>query len=233
MALPSRRRQVFSGMGDRRPWPLFDLRVETPRLVLKYADDDDLETLAAFRSDLVLQPGQEPFDGDSSFYSDDPETAARKAMTGEWGARAKTSPEWWHLSFAVLVEDEVVGQQNITGADFKNLRTVNSFSFLARTYQGRGIGKEMRSAILHLAFAGFGAVRAESDAFHDNLASIGVSRSLGYSDNGTMLAPRPSGAAEMLRFLITRERWESNRRDDIRISCLEGTLPVLGLDSDP
>ena len=70
MALQSRRRQVFFGMGDRRPWPLFDLRVETPRLVLRYADDGDLQTLAAFRSDVVLQPGEEPFDGDSSFGPD-------------------------------------------------------------------------------------------------------------------------------------------------------------------
>ena len=230
MALQSRA-DKSPGMGDTRPWPLFGLRVETPRLVLRYADDGDLETLAGFRSDLVLLPGEEPFDGDSSFYSDDPDAAARKAMTGEWGARAKTSPEWWHLSFAVVVEDEVVGQQNITGADFKTLRTVNSFSFLARASQGRGLGKEMRSAVLHLAFAGLGALRAESDAFHDNLASIGVSRSLGYTDNGTMLAPRPSGAAEMLRFLMTRERWETSRRDDIRIDGLEGALPVLGLET--
>jgi RimJ/RimL family protein N-acetyltransferase len=92
------------------------------------------------------------------------------------------------LSFAVVVDGEVVGQQNITGADFKSLRTVNSFSFLARAHQGRGLGKEMRSAILHLAFAGLGASRADSDAFHDNLASVGLSRSLGYQENGTMLA---------------------------------------------
>lgn len=220
-------------MGDRRPWPLFDLRVETPRLVLRYADDGDLETLARFRADLVLRPGEEPFDGDSSFYSDNPDVAGRKAMTGEWGARAKTSPDWWHLSFAVVVEDELVGQQNITGADFKNLRTVNSFSFLARAHQGLGLGKEMRGAVLHLAFVGLGALRAESDAFHDNLASIGVSRSLGYRDNGTMLAPRPSGAAEMLRFLLTREQWATSRRDDIRIHGLDGALPILGLELDP
>ena len=220
-------------MGDTKPWPLFDLRVRTPRLVLRYANDGDLETLAGFRADRVLRPGEEPFDGDSSFYSDDPDVAARKALTGEWGARAKTSPDWWHLSFAVVVEDEVVGQQNITAADFKNLRTVNSFSFLARAHQGRGLGKEMRSAVLHLAFAGLGALRAESDAFHDNLGSIGVSRSLGYHDNGTTLAPRPSGAALMLRFLMTREQWETSRRDDIHVEGLEAALPILEVESSP
>jgi RimJ/RimL family protein N-acetyltransferase len=129
----------------------------------------------------------------------------------------------------VLVDDEVVGQQNITAADFLTLRTVNSFSFLRLRDQGRGLGKEMRSAILHLAFGGFGAVRAESDAFADNVASQGVSRALGYQRNGTVLAPRPSGAALMLRFVIAREQWEQHRRDDIEIRGLERCLPVLGL----
>jgi RimJ/RimL family protein N-acetyltransferase len=196
---------------------------------LRYARDDDLETLAGFRAGLVLQPGEEPFDGDSTFYSEGSAAAAR-AVAGEWGARARTSPDWWHLSFAAVVDDEVVGQQNITGADFRNLRTVNSFSFLRRTHQGRGLGKEMRSAVLHLAFAGLGARRAESDAFHDNTASIGVSRSLGYRDNGTMLSPRPSGAALMLRFLLTREAWAAGRRDDVRIEGLDESLELLGLD---
>jgi len=172
-------------------WPLFDLVVSTPRLTLRYATDEDLQALAGFRRGLVLRPGEEPFDGDSSFYADRGD-AARKAITGEWGARARTSAEWWHLSFAAIVDGEVVGQQNITGPNFGVLRTVNSFSFLGLTHQGLGLGKEMRRAILHLSFGGLGAKRAESDAFADNAASIGVSRSLGYRDNGTMLAPRPS-----------------------------------------
>ena len=130
------------------------------------------------------------------------------------------------------VEDEVVGQQNITGADFLTMRTVNSFSILRLGDQGRGLGKEMRSAILHLAFAGLGALRAESDAFADNLASQGVSKALGYEPNGTMIASRPSGGALMLRFLLTRERWQQNGRDDIDIRGLDPCLPVLGLASD-
>ena len=210
-------------------WPLFDLAVRTPRLELRYATDEHLQRLALFRREQVISPGEEPFDGESSFYMESP-LAQLKALTGEWGARARTSPEWWHLSFAVLVDEEIVGQQNITAADFARLRTVNSFSFLAREHQGRGIGKEMRSAVVHLAFAGLGALRAESDAFADNAASLGVSQALGYQPNGTMLAPRPSGAALMLRFLLTRDRWEEARRSDIDIKGLAPCLPLLGMD---
>ena len=49
-------------------WPLFDLVVRTPRLTLEYANDSHLQTLATFRDGRVLQVGEEPFDGDSSFY---------------------------------------------------------------------------------------------------------------------------------------------------------------------
>jgi len=212
-------------------WPFFDLAVRTPRVTLRYANDKLLQELARFRRRSVARPGLEVWDGVSSFYMDPPQ-AEWFALTGEWDARAKTSPEWWHLSFAALVDDEVVGQQNITGADFLRLRTVNTFSMLALEHHGKGIGKEMRSAILHLAFTGLGALRAESDSFHDNVESQGVSHSLGYVRNGTMLAPRPSGAALMLRFLMTKENWEQRRRADIEILGLGPCLPVLGLDHE-
>ena len=210
-------------------WPLFGLVVSTPRLTLRYATDADLHQLALFRRGRVLVPGEEPFDGESTFYSDSPFTVW-KAVAGEWGARSRTTPEWWHLSFAVIVAGEIVGQQNITAIDFRRLRTVNSFSFLAREHRGQGLGREMRAAVLHLAFAGLGAQRAESDAFADNQASLAVSRSLGYEPNGTMLGTRPSGPATMIRNLLTRETWSANRRRDVQIEGLKPCLALLGLE---
>ena len=214
----------------RSVWPLFDLAVETPVLRLEYATDAHLERLADFRDGRVIQKGEEPFDGDSSFYEEELPRARWKSVLGEWGARSRTSPQWWHLSFAVLAEGRLVGQQNITADNFPVLRTVNSFSYVDRRRRGEGIGKEMRAAALHLAFAGLGALRAESDAFSDNLASAAISRSLGYVPNGTLLAPRPSGHALMNRHLLTRERWEELRRHDIHVRGLAECLPVLGLE---
>ena len=220
-------------MGDdrpvRRPWPLFDLAVTTPTLRLEYACDDHLEQLAMFRDGRVVQPGEEPFDGEASFY-DEPPGAMRKALTGEWGARARTSPAWWHLSFAVLVDGELVGQQNITAEEVPTLGTVQSWSMVDRAHRNRGIGREMRAAVLHLAFAGFGAQRAESDAFADNAPSAAVSRAVGYESNGSYLATRPSGGAEMRRFLLTRERWEERRRTDIGLIGVDAARELLGID---
>ncbi len=57
-------------------------------------------------------------------------------------------------------------------------------SWLGRRYQGRGIGTQMRAAVLHLAFGGLGAQQAVSAAFEDNPASLRVSRKLGCRDDG-------------------------------------------------
>lgn len=216
-------------------WPLFDLVVQTPTLELRYATDELLQALTVPHRDVLDGPGDEPFDGESSFYEPSP-VGELKFLTGEWGARAKTSPKWWHLSFAVIHRGDPVGMQDITGIEFPTVRTVNSFSWLARSHRRRGLGIEMRSAILYLAFEGLGALRAESDAFDDNAASQGVSRSLGYEANGSLLAPRPTGSALMSRFLLTREAWRSSatsRRTDIIITGLNPCLPVLGLDGSP
>jgi RimJ/RimL family protein N-acetyltransferase len=208
-------------------WPFFNLVVRTPLLELRYADDALLEELTHVAHD-VMSPGTRPFDGDATFY--DPTPAGRlRWLAGQWGARARTSHSWWVLVFAVVVDGHAVGTQEITGAEIRALRTVNSFSWLTRAYQGRGFGREMRAAALHLAFEGLGAERAESDAFEDNAASIGVSRALGYRPTGEQWALRQGERARLLRFALTRERWEKRRRDDVLISGLEPCLPLLGL----
>lgn len=209
------------------PWPFFDLVVTTPRLELRYASDELLLELTEVAHDVV-EPGTLPFDGDASFY-DTTVNGRRRWLAGQWGARARTSPDWWALVFAVVVDGRAVGTQEITGANFAALRTVGTFSWLTRSMQGRGLGREMREAVLHLAFDGLGALRAESEAFEDNLASCGVSRSVGYERDGTAWALRRGERAPMARFVLSRERWTERRRGDITISGLDACLEFLGL----
>jgi RimJ/RimL family protein N-acetyltransferase len=208
-------------------WPLFGLFVRTPRIELRYANDDLLLQLAAAGDD-VIRPGGEPFEGDASFYDRSP-AGRQRWLRGQWSARAKTSPEWWVLVFVVVVDGQAVGAQEMTGSEFSRLRTVSSFSWLVRESQGHGVGKEMRAAMLHLAFEGLGAERALSEAFIDNAPSIGVSRAMGYVENGREWYTRPSGPAEMRRFLLTRASWQQRRRSDIEIGGLAPCLPLLGL----
>jgi len=80
-----------------------------------------------------------------------------------------------------------------------------------------------------LLFAGLAAREATSEAFVDNNASNRVSQALGYEPNGTSWATRRGEPALITRWRLTRDRWETTRRDDIEITGVQDCLPVLGL----
>jgi RimJ/RimL family protein N-acetyltransferase len=208
-------------------WPLFDLRVRTPRLEIRLPTDDDVVALVrVVDTHGIHDPAMMPFQ--IPFTDTPPPRRQRESMQWFWRCRAEWSPTSWKFSGAVVVDGEVVGLQDLMATDFPVLRSVNTGSWLGRHAQGKGIGKEMRAAILHLAFAGLGAREAHSGAFFDNAASAATSRSLGYVDNGVDPAKQRSAAASVQRFLLTRERWESRRRDDITIEGLEGCREMFG-----
>ncbi len=106
---------------------------------------------------------------------------------------------------------------------------VGTGSYLGRGFQGLKIGLEMRAAVLAFSFDHLGAERATSEAFTDNAASIGVSRSLGYADNGVRwMAPR-GVAREEIRFLMTRDMWQSRERPPISVSGLDACRDQFGI----
>jgi len=129
----------------------------------------------------------------------------------------------------VIVDGEPAGMQDVIGEQFASFGTVSTFSWLGPRHRGRGVGTEMRAAVLHLAFAGLAAREATSEAFTDNHASNRVSQALGYEPNGTGWATRRADAALLTRWRLTRDRWDTTRRTDIGLTGVEGCLPVLGL----
>ncbi|MDQ6747856.1 MAG: GNAT family N-acetyltransferase [Candidatus Dormibacteraeota bacterium] len=207
-------------------WPLFDLVVRTPRLELRLPRDDELEELARVAAGGVHDPGLMPFDI--------PWTDARSpeleraALQWWWSQRAAWTREAWTFTGGVFVDGVVVGVQDLGAHSFPALRSVFTGSWLGRAHQGRGLGREMRAAALHLAFAGLGAREARSGAWHDNLASQGVSRALGYVENGTELRLRRGVPEQQLRFLLSRDAWSAHRRDDIELLGLESCLELFG-----
>ena len=207
-------------------WPLFGLRVRTPRLELRYPDDDDVIALAAVAARGVHDPAFMPFE---ILWTDVPSPQQeRNTCQFLWRQRAEWKPEDWHLPMATVVDGDVVGIQGVHAANFAELRAPGTGSWLGLEYQGKGIGKEMRAAILHLVFEGLGARVAISGAWHDNAASLGVSRSLGYEDNGIEFKLRRGVRDWQQRLLLTRERWEQQRRDDIEIVGLEPCREMFG-----
>jgi RimJ/RimL family protein N-acetyltransferase len=212
-----------------RHWPFFDLQITTPRLELRYPTDDDLFALADLLSKGIHDPETMPFT-DPWTRAESPELE-RNALRFWWSRRAALVPDDWSLPCAVFENGDVVGVQDIYAKHFASVRTVTTGSWLVQRAHGRGIGKEMRAAVLHLAFAELGAVEAHTDAFQDNLASLGVTRALGYESNGTHLHDREGTSCRVLEFVLTRAKWEEQRRDDIQIVGLPDCLPLLGLDT--
>jgi len=212
-------------------WPFFDLRVRTPRVELRPACSvEDLTALAARAAAGIHPPEFMPF---SMPWSDAPSPdLERGAMQHFWSVWGRFAADKWVVPFAVVVDDEVAGVQAVMSESFAVLRTVGTGSWLGQAYQGKGIGKEMRAAALHFAFAGLGAVRAETAAYDDNAQSIDVTRSLGYAENGDDVALRRGEAGRQVRFVMDRALWESRRRDDIEIAGLEECLPLFGLSAD-
>jgi RimJ/RimL family protein N-acetyltransferase len=210
-------------------YPPLNIQVRTPSLTLVGASDDVLERLVPVVRDGVVEPDQAPFDDPMSLYEDSPQREW-KWLRRIWSGRARVDPQWWRLYFVVMVEGNPVGMQDLIGVNFDVLGTVTTFSWLQPSFRGRGLGTEMRRAILHLAFAGLGAREAASEAFADNDASNGVSRALGYVPNGTSWATRRGDPAMLTAWKLPRNRWEQNRSDDIQLAGVEACLPVLGLD---
>jgi RimJ/RimL family protein N-acetyltransferase len=211
-------------------WPLFDLVVRTPTVELRYPDDDLCLQLAELAAQGIHPPDFMPFQ--MPWTRQESPALERSSLQHYWRNRAELTPESWMLAMATVVDGEVVGSQGMTGKQFGLMREVSTGSWLGQAHQGKGIGKEMRAAILHLAFAGLGAEVAISAAWHDNAKSIGVSRAVGYEDNGVELKLREGKPDRQVRFWMDRARWEARRRDDITIEGLEPCLPLLGAARD-
>ena len=88
----------------------------------------------------------------------------------------------------------------------------------------------MRDAILTLAFGPLEAVRAITSAWHDNHASLGVSRALGYVPNGETLHRRDDGVDRMLYLRLDRADWLARTdRPAVEITGFEPCRPLFGL----
>lgn len=209
-------------------WPLYDLRVTTPRLEIRLPSEDDLYRLLALADAGIHDPGMMPF---TIPWTDvDPPRRHRESLQWWWSQRAQWRSEDWSFSGAVFVDDEPAGIQDLSAKDFAARRVVSTGSWLGRAYQGRGLGKEMRSAILHLAFDGLGAHEAHTRAFADNAPSLGVTRAMGYVENGHEVVLRRGRPARSIAFCLDRAGWATRRRPDIIVNGLETCRDMFGLD---
>ena len=211
-------------------WPLFRLSVRSARLELRLPTPENLAELAARAGDEVHQPGTAPF----PIVGWTPAPSPRRERTllqYHWRSLAEWVPERWNLVLVANADGSVVGSELLSAAHFAVTRTVTTGSWLVREHQGRGLGKEMRSGALALAFNGLGADAANSASFDTNEASIAVSRSLDYEENGVSVRALGTSRITELHFRMTRERWYASERPAFSIDGLsEECLGMFGAD---
>ena len=207
-------------------WPLFRLRIRSERLVLRLPTDADLEGLMAVAKAGIHPRDEMPFGiAWSTVPSPDWE---RGFVQHHWGLRAGWSPDDWQLNLMIELDGKPIGSQSVHAQRFAVMRIVDTGSWLGQAFHGHGYGREMRSAVLAFAFDGLGARVATTEAFLDNAASNGVSRSLGYEEDGRgSLAPE-GVARETQRFRMTRESWRSRDRAAVTIEGLDACRGWFG-----
>ena len=209
-------------------WPLFGLRIRTPRLELRVPGDEDLVELVELAKAGIHDPTTMPF---TTPWTDVPSPRfEREALQYWWRCRSEFSPESWDLALTVERDGELVGMQNLTAKRFPSLRSAETGSWLGSTHQGNGIGKEMRFAMLHFAFEHLQAEEVTSAAYVDNVASQRVSLATGYEPNGRTLEVRRGEPSEQIRYRITPQRWEQHRPHfAIRVEGFDECREMFGL----
>jgi RimJ/RimL family protein N-acetyltransferase len=208
-------------------WPLAGLRLLTPELELRLASPSDLDALASLAAAGVHDPAVQPF---AFAWTDAPPSGrALSTLQYQWTQWGAWKPERWSLDLAVLHEGTVVGTQGMSARDFAVLREVSTGSWLGQAHQGKGIGTQMRAAVLHLAFEGLGAEYATSGAFADNHASLAVSRKLGYTEDGIERYVSRGKAVRSVRLRLDRQTWQRTRTVPVTIRGLEPCLPMFGV----
>jgi RimJ/RimL family protein N-acetyltransferase len=209
-----------------RYWPLFDLRLRTPDLELRPMTEADLSMVAdLLPADVWQDPAiQSPPEAD--------EQTARGIVAHQayWRSFASWRPDAWAVRFVVSAGGEYIGTQELEARDFPVLGTVDSSSYLLGPARGRGYGKQMRAAVLALAFGPLQARAAVSSAWHDNHASLGVSRSIGYQPNGESLHAHGERVDTELHLLLKRADWlASGAAQQVTISDFEPCRHLFGL----
>ncbi|GAA2476996.1 GNAT family N-acetyltransferase [Terrabacter carboxydivorans] len=205
-------------------WPLHGIRLRTADLDLRVMTEADLPELwELLPDDVEMNPHATTYAG-----LDVPANRRAVLAQGYWRALGLWSPDDWALPFVVRRDGEVVGAQWLEGPDWRADHAVDSSSWLVPAARGRGLGKQMRAAVLALAFGPLRAEVAVSSAVLGNAGSLGVSRSLGYLDTHRSVLEHSGETLQHVR--LTRAAWARAGGADLAGgTVVDGVAPALPL----
>lgn len=169
-------------------FPPYALRISCGPVTLQVLRDDDLPELVELVRGGIQVPGLPmPFLLDwheQPYAPGTPDGFPTTSLRWWWTQRATCAPDEWRLGLVVRRDGVLVGMQDVHATEFAESRRVQTGSWLGRAYQGAGTGTLMRQLVVGFAFDELGAAVCESGYIVGNDASAGVSRKVGYVDNG-------------------------------------------------
>ncbi|WP_031078241.1 GNAT family N-acetyltransferase [Streptomyces sp. NRRL WC-3742] len=208
-------------------WPIRGLSVRTDRLELRLPTEEELAEIADVAARGVHGPDERPF---LTPWTDQPPAGrALDVMQTHWSRLGRWTPKDWALDLVAFHEGRPIGMQDLRAVDFGVRREIVSGSWLGLEHHGRGLGTEMRLAVLHLAFAELGAVSATSASFTDNHSALTVSRKLGYRPDGITRDVLHGEVVESQRFRLSREDWYGRERPPVTVSGFAGCEALFGI----
>ncbi len=207
-------------------WPPYAFTVSCGDLSLRVVRDDDLPELIELVRDGVHEPERMPFS--VPWTRTPPERLPAEYLRYHWSARHQVSPQDWQLHCAVRLGGVLVGVQDLRGKDFPVTRAGQTGSWLGRRFHRRGIGTRMRQAVCAFGFDVLGAQELRSSAFVDNPASLGVSRKVGYVEDGTFVVDREGVGVTEHRLLLRPEVFV-RPAEPVVVHGAEPLLAFLGL----
>ncbi|MGN6414839.1 GNAT family N-acetyltransferase [Flexivirga sp.] len=191
-------------------WPFDELALNGPELLLRPVRDADLtHFIAIFPDDFDLDPRFPPLIGLPA-----QQDRERQLAQSVWRHRGCWSIDEWALDFGVWRNGEPVGIQTLEGTRFSTDRRVDTASWIAKPVRGNGFGIHAREAVLAFAFGHLGARQAITSAVVTNQASLGVSRHLGYRDDGIRPHDSGDGVVDLQHLTLSRDDWAAG---DMRI----------------
>jgi RimJ/RimL family protein N-acetyltransferase len=212
----------------REAWPLFGLRLRTSRLELVPVNDVLIPPLARVARAGIHDPGASPFaNGWTDRSPAEWETGFARYF---WSQRGSWTPGRWALPFAVLLDGNPIGVQQLTAEEFPVRRTVGTGSWLSLAFQGHGIGTEMREAVLHFSFEVLGAEVAVTGAYPHAIASVRISERIGYVQNGTRRDIIDGRPVDAVLFRLSRDDWRTRRRTAVEVEGFEGCESMFGIE---
>lgn len=205
------------------------LRIRSGPLELRGLTDEDLVGLAELARRGIHPPETMPFNVP---WTDAPAAELPlNLLQYHWRSRADFTPAAWDLHLGVWRDGVLLGTQGVSTSDFLVTRTGETGSWLAREHHGQGVGTAMRRLLCAVLFDHLDFAEVTSGAFLDNPASRGVSRKVGYRENGVRRLRRREGELALNVALVLSPDDLVRDEHPIEVEGLAALRRLIGLDA--